>query len=48
MLRAVVLKNQDKLQMGEYIFVAKGDLLEKDFKTLNKDFTYAMKKMEKF
>ncbi|NVJ52922.1 ribonuclease P protein component [Arcobacter sp. CECT 8983] len=45
-LRALCLKFEDKLKTGKYIFVAKERLFEKDFKTLEKDFMYAMKKLQ--
>jgi ribonuclease P protein component len=45
LLRALVLKNEHKLTTGEYIFVAKEDILKKDFEILKKDFRYAMKKI---
>jgi ribonuclease P protein component len=45
LLRALVLKNESKLTTGEYVFVAKEDILKKDFDTLKKDFRYAMKKI---
>jgi RNase P protein component len=44
----MVLKNELKLQNGKYIFVSKQDLLTKSSKEINKDFAYAMKKLNLF
>jgi hypothetical protein len=40
-----VLKNEAHLSLGEYSFVAKEDILNREYSTLEKDFKYAMKKM---
>ena len=45
-LRAFCLKHENRLKNGKYIFVAKQRLFEKDFKSLEKDFIYAMKKLQ--
>ncbi|MEA2050440.1 MAG: ribonuclease P protein component [Campylobacterota bacterium] len=44
-LRALVLEKEDTLINGKYIFVAKPALFERDHKTLQKDFNYAIKKL---
>lgn len=44
-LRALALKNEKSLKSGKYILVAKSELLNQAHKTLQKDFTYAMKKL---
>jgi ribonuclease P protein component len=46
-LRAIVLKHENKLSIGKYIFVAKNEIFKRDFKTLNDDFRYALKKLNK-
>ncbi|MEA3383777.1 MAG: ribonuclease P protein component [Campylobacterota bacterium] len=43
-LRALVLEKENEIQTGKYIFVAKIGLFDRDHKTLQKDFIYAMKK----
>jgi RNase P protein component len=43
-----MLQKEKQLVTGKYIFVAKSALLERDHKTLQKDFTYAIKKLELF
>ncbi|QKF82754.1 ribonuclease P protein component [Halarcobacter ebronensis] len=45
-LRALCLENENKIQKGKYIFVAKEKLFEKSFEELKKDFNYAMKKLQ--
>jgi ribonuclease P protein component len=42
------LEKEDQLINGKYIFVAKGDILKRDYKTLQKDFKYAVKKLDLF
>ena len=41
-----MLLNENNLQIGKYIFVAKNDIFNRDFKTIKNDFKYAMKKLE--
>ncbi|MEA3497945.1 MAG: ribonuclease P protein component [Campylobacterota bacterium] len=48
LLRALVLEKENQLTNGKYIFVAKNDIFERDFKTLQKDFKYAIKKLGLF
>lgn len=45
LLRALVLENEKRLISGSYIFVAKEDIVKKNFETLKRDFRYAMKKL---
>lgn len=45
-LRSLCLAYESKITSGKYIFVAKDRLFEKNFKELQKDFLYAMKKMQ--
>ena len=45
---AAVLEKENQLQNGKYIFVAKNDIFERDYKTLQKDFKYAIKKLGLF
>jgi len=45
-LRALSLKYQDNIKSGKYIFVAKELIFQKDFKALENDFKYAMKKLQ--
>ncbi len=40
-----MLKNESNLPSGEYVFVAKDEILKRDYPLLEKDFKYAMKKM---
>ena len=47
-LRALCLTFEDKIKSGKYIFVAKERLFEKSHKDLEKDFKYAMKKLDLF
>ena len=44
-MRSLVLINESSLLVGEYVFIARDDLLLKSFSTLQKDYQYAMKKM---
>jgi len=37
-MRAMFILYANKLQSGFYIFVAKGDILSKDFQAIKKDF----------
>ena len=46
LLRSLVLKNEQNLLPGEYIFIAKIEIFSKNFHTLQKDFKYAMKKLK--
>ncbi|MEA3314244.1 MAG: ribonuclease P protein component [Campylobacterota bacterium] len=48
LLRALVLEKENQLKNGKYIFVAKNGIFERDFKVLQKDFKYAMKKLGLF
>ena len=48
LLRSLVLKNEQNLLLGEYIFIAKIEIFNRDFHTLQKDFKYAMKKLNTF
>jgi len=48
LLRSLCLKYESNLTVGNYIFVAKSDILNRDFKILTKDFKYAMKKLKLF
>ena len=43
-LRSLVLENENRLKKGNYIFVAKDSLLEKEYSLLIKDFNFAMNK----
>ncbi|MCI0500376.1 MAG: ribonuclease P protein component [Epsilonproteobacteria bacterium] len=45
LLRSLMLKNESNLPSGEYVFVAKDEILKRDYPLLEKDFKYAMKKM---
>ena len=45
-LKAVCLKYEGKLPLGQYIFVAKKEIFTRDYKTLEKDFLYALKKLD--
>ncbi|TLP37120.1 ribonuclease P protein component [Arcobacter arenosus] len=45
-LRALCLTFENNIATGKYIFVAKERLFEKTHKELEKDFIYAMKKMQ--
>ncbi|AXH12976.1 ribonuclease P protein component [Halarcobacter bivalviorum] len=47
-LRALCLKYENRLLSGKYIFVAKDMIFEKDYKSFEKDFLYAMKKLQLF
>jgi len=44
----LVLEKEDQLANGKYIFVAKTDIFERDHKTLQNDFKYAIKKLGLF
>lgn len=44
LLRALVLENENCLKKGNYIFVAKASIEQRDYKLLQKDFNFAMKK----
>ena len=45
LLRSLSLQYEHTLTSGQYIFVAKNDIFVRDFKTLQQDFKYAMKKL---
>ncbi|WP_407933693.1 ribonuclease P protein component [Halarcobacter sp.] len=45
-LRAICLSNENRIKKGKYIFVAKQALFNKTHKELERDFTYAMKKLQ--
>jgi len=40
------LSNQNRIKKGKYIFVAKQALFNKSHKELERDFIYAMKKLQ--
>jgi RNase P protein component len=42
------LEKESDLKQGKYIFVAKSELLNREFKVLQRDFSYAMKKLGLF
>lgn len=48
LMRALTLKYQDNIKTGKYIFVAKEMIFQKNFKELENDFKYAMKKLQLF
>jgi len=48
LLRAIVLEKENTLVQGKYIFVAKNAIFDRDHKTLQKDFSYALKKLSLF
>ncbi len=43
-----MIEKEDKLLDGKYIFVAKISIFERDHKTLQNDFKYAIKKLGLF
>ncbi|MEA3512610.1 MAG: ribonuclease P protein component [Campylobacterota bacterium] len=45
LLKSLVLSNENNIQTGMYIFVAKNDILNRDYKVITKDFNYALKKL---
>jgi len=45
LLRSLALKYEDTLPLGKYIFVAKNDIFNRDYKTLQNDFKYSLKKI---
>ena len=47
-LRALILKFEKKIKTGKYIFVTKENILENSSKELEKDFKYAIKKLDLF
>jgi len=47
-LRALILEHEDKLPLGEYVFVAKEGIFSRDSETRKKDFFYSMKKLGLF
>ncbi|MCP4971041.1 MAG: ribonuclease P protein component [Arcobacter sp.] len=47
-IRALLLTYEKKIKIGKYIFVAKENIFEKSPKELEKDFKYAMKKLDLF
>jgi ribonuclease P protein component len=42
----VLLSYENRIKTGKYIFVAKENIFQKSPKELEKDFKYAMKKLE--
>jgi len=42
LLRAIFIKNIDKLDSGEFVLVAKPQILTEDFVSLNKSYLYAL------
>ncbi|MBD3841472.1 MAG: ribonuclease P protein component [Campylobacterales bacterium] len=48
LLKALMLQNENQLKIGKYVFVAKNELLSREFQVLQKDFYYAMKKLDLF
>lgn len=47
-IRALILTFEEKIKTGKYIFVTKENIFEKSPKELEKDFKYAMKKLDLF
>ncbi len=45
-LRAAFIKLSDRLKEGTYIFVAKKEILHADFKQVEQDMRYALKKLK--
>lgn len=45
-MRAAFLKLQDRLKEGNYILVAKKEILDADFATIEKDLLYGVRKLE--
>lgn len=45
-LRAMFVSFEDKIISGNYIFVAKQKIFERDPKELEKDFLFALKRLE--
>jgi hypothetical protein len=43
-----VLEKEGRLKPGKYIFVAKTSIFEREHKVLQKDFSFAMKKLGLF
>jgi len=48
LLKALVLEKESKLKNGKYIFVAKNTIFEKKYINLQKDFNFAMKRLDLF
>ncbi|MCK5294376.1 MAG: ribonuclease P protein component [Arcobacteraceae bacterium] len=48
LLRSLVLNQELNLANGQYVFIAKAEIFNRDYKTLQKDFKYAMKKLDIF
>jgi len=42
LLRAIFIKNIDKLDSGEFVLVAKPQILTENFVSLNKSYLYAL------
>jgi ribonuclease P protein component len=47
-IRALCVTYEKKIKTGKYIFVAKDNIFAQNPKDLEKDFKYAMKKLELF
>ncbi len=47
-LRAIFLEFETSLKNGKYILVAKDAIHNKDYKTLKKDFSWTMQKLNLF
>jgi len=45
-LRALFLTNENKVQLGKYIFVAKDAIHDRTIQELQKDFNFAFKRLE--
>jgi ribonuclease P protein component len=45
-LRALFIKYSDRLKSGKYVFVANKNIVDNDYKTIEKDFIYTVKKLE--
>ncbi len=45
-LRAVFLRFEKKIIVGNYIFITKKNILTNDFKSIINDLRFALKKME--
>lgn len=47
-MRALILENELKIKTGKYIFVAKKEIENRDYKQLKKDFNFALKNLKAF
>lgn len=45
-MRALFKTYENRLKTGNYIFVAKNEINDNDFKKLKKDFDFALKRLE--